>query len=347
MEEENRRIERFEFRDLHPHIFMGTASDRYAGWIGQIYSPERYGERITRRSKKIGKKTFQEDVLPVESVEEYFRHYSVLEIDFTFYGFLLDRDLKPTRNFHVLRTYRKYLHDGDRLFVKVPQVVFATRLWRGGKFIENPDYLDDRLFVHHFYEPANDLLGDLLKGFVFEQEYQTKKQRAPSEEYLDGLRRFLRTIPEEGRYHMEIRTESYLSESYFQLLEEHGVGQVLSHWTWLPPLRRQFMLSNYRLLNSHKQCVVRLLTPLKMRYEEAYGKTHPFDKMIDGMMSPAMVEETVDLMSIGIDRGVDMNIIVNNRAGGNAPAISQEISREFLKRHSVSSPGRKESPPRT
>ena len=329
-------IEKFEFRDLHPGVFIGTASDRYAGWVGQIYSPERYGGRITRRPKTIGKKTFHEEVLPVESVEEYFRHFSVLEMDFTFYRLLLDRDLRPTQNFHVLRTYRKYLNEGDHLLLKVPQVIFATRLWRGGNFIENPDYLDDRLFIHHFYEPANDLLGDLLKGFIFEQEYQPKKQRVSSEEYLTGLREFLRNIPEDGRYHMEIRTESYLSESYFRLLEQHGVGQVLSHWTWLPPLRRQFMLGNHKFLNSHKQCVVRLLTPLKMRYEEAYGKAHPFDEMNDGMMNPRMVEETVDLMSRGIDKGVDMNIMINNRAGGNAPTIAQKIAREFLKRHSGS-----------
>ena len=42
-------IEKFKFRGLHPDVFIGTASDRYAGWIGQIYSAERYGDRITRR----------------------------------------------------------------------------------------------------------------------------------------------------------------------------------------------------------------------------------------------------------------------------------------------------------
>jgi hypothetical protein len=30
--------ETFHFRNLHPQVFIGTASDRYAGWIGQIYS---------------------------------------------------------------------------------------------------------------------------------------------------------------------------------------------------------------------------------------------------------------------------------------------------------------------
>ena len=30
-------IEDFKFRDLSPAVRFGTASDRYAGWIGQIY----------------------------------------------------------------------------------------------------------------------------------------------------------------------------------------------------------------------------------------------------------------------------------------------------------------------
>ena len=55
----------FQFRDLHPDLFIGTASDRYAGWMGQIYAQERFGRNITRRSKKIGDKTYADEVLPV------------------------------------------------------------------------------------------------------------------------------------------------------------------------------------------------------------------------------------------------------------------------------------------
>ena len=42
-------METFNFRNLHPLIAIGTASDRYAGWIGQIYSHDRYAGRITKR----------------------------------------------------------------------------------------------------------------------------------------------------------------------------------------------------------------------------------------------------------------------------------------------------------
>ena len=91
-----RSIEKFQFRNLHPKILMGTASDRYAGWIGQIYTKQRYEGRISRRTNIVGGKSFVEETLPVESVEEYFEHFRVLEIDYTFYSFLMNEDGKPT-----------------------------------------------------------------------------------------------------------------------------------------------------------------------------------------------------------------------------------------------------------
>ena len=48
-----RNISAFQFRNLHPKILMGTASDRYAGWMDQIYTRERYEGRISRRAKTI------------------------------------------------------------------------------------------------------------------------------------------------------------------------------------------------------------------------------------------------------------------------------------------------------
>ena len=96
--EKKEKLKKFQFHDLHPQVFIGTASDRYAGWIGQIYSEERYAGRISSRPKTVGGKSLKEEVLPVESVEDYFQHFSVLELDFTFYRALLDKDSKPTQN---------------------------------------------------------------------------------------------------------------------------------------------------------------------------------------------------------------------------------------------------------
>jgi hypothetical protein len=86
-------------------------------------------------------------------------------------------------------------------------------------------------------------------------------------------------------------------------------------------------------MNRGKKGIIRLLTPRGMRYEDAYAKAHPFNTLIDGMMDPQMVDETVDIMKSAIEDDAQINVIINNRAGGNAPIIAQKIARQFLAGH--------------
>ena len=321
--------EQFKFRDLHPNIFLGTASDRYAGWIGQIYSAEKYLGRIGKRSKKMKGKSFIEETLPVDSIVEYFEHFSILEIDYTFYRLLLDDRDKPTPNFFLLKQYGSYLKDDDRLFLKVPQIITAKKIWQGTHFAANDLYLKSDCFTEQFYKPALSLLGNRIKGFIFEQEYHRKNECLSEEGLVCPLEDFFGAIPRDDRYHLELRTESYLRDSVFTVMEKYGVGQVLSHWTWLPPLERQFKKSGGHFLNSGRQALIRLMTPRNMRYEDAYEKAYPFNTLVEGMLQPRMIEETVSLVRTGLDQNIQMNIIINNRSGGNAPLVAEKLSEAF------------------
>jgi uncharacterized protein YecE (DUF72 family) len=325
-------LEQFKFQHLYPLVKIGTASDRYAGWVGQIYSAERYRGRLKRRTKMIGEQTFTETVLPLDSLVEYFEHFPVLEIDFTFYRPLLDQHGKSTQAFQTLKAYQRHLGEGDALLLKVPQVVTAPRLRRGGQYRDNRAYLDANVFTRQFYEPAMELLGPALTGFIFEQEYLTKQDRPPVTEMATALDGFFQKIPKDSRYHLELRTDLYLREPVFEVLEKYGVGQVLSHWTWLPPLRKQLAKAGNKFFNLGNQCIIRLLTPLGMRYEDSYIRAFPFDKLVEGMVQPEMILETVDIMWKAVNRGVVVNVIINNRAGGNAPLLAQMIAEKFLKK---------------
>ena len=48
------------------------------------------------------------------------------------------------------------------------------------------------------------------------------------------------------------------------------------------------------------------------------------------MMQPEMVLETVEIMKTAIERGELVNLIVNNRAGGNAPLIAEKVAEKFV-----------------
>ena len=221
--------QKFKFCGIHPQILIGMASDRYVGWIGQIYSEGRYTQGMTHRTQKIGDNSFVEEVLPVESVEEYFEHFSILEIDYTFYRPLLDKSGKPTPNSFTLKQYQQYLKKDDRSILKVPQLIFARRIRQSGKFVENEAYLNPEILTNQFYEPAVEILGPNLSGFIFEQEYQPKKEQVEAEEMAESLDAFFKAVPKDKRYHIELRTEAYLSEPLFAVLEKHGVGLVYSH----------------------------------------------------------------------------------------------------------------------
>jgi len=325
----------FIFRGLHNRIKIGTASDRYAGWLGQIYTSENYVGRITKRTNHVGGKSYNEEGLPVDSLSEYFEHFDILEIDFTFYSLLLEHDgesrqkYKPTPSLHVLNRYHEYLTPKDGVILKVPQIITANRLYRTGEYIDNKSYLNPEIFTQQFYEPAIGILGPALKGFIFEQEYHRKQDRIKVEDLAQELDTFFTAIPKDKRYHLELRTDAYHKDPVFEVMRKHNVGQVLSHWTWLPRLLKQFAHAGNSFTNS-EQCIVRLITPIGMRYEAAYAMAFPFDKMVDGMMQAEMIPETVALMKTAVEKAKNINVIINNRSGGNAPLIAREIVNNFL-----------------
>ena len=74
------------------------------------------------------------------------------------------------------------------------------------------------------------------------------------------------------------------------------------------------------------------MTPRGVRYEDAYARAHPFNALVDGMLNPEMIRDTADIMRTAVKGNTRINIIINNRAGGNAPLMAKEIARAFLER---------------
>jgi hypothetical protein len=51
---------------------------------------------------------------------------------------------------------------------------------------------------------------------------------------------------------------------------------------------------------------------------------------VEGLLGPGMVHDTVELMKRAVEQERDLYLIINNRSGGNAPLIAQEIASRFL-----------------
>ena len=48
------------------------------------------------------------------------------------------------------------------------------------------------------------------------------------------------------------------------------------------------------------------------------------------MVQPEMILETVEIVEAAIEKGEPANLIINNRAGGNAPLIADAIAGKFM-----------------
>lgn len=329
------RLDDYDFRAVTPFVRFGTASDRYSGWIGQIY-PESYRDRIRGRSRKLGGKSFREETVPVDSVAHYFEHFEVLELDFTFYRPLIEPDGRPGSNVNTLRKYAEHAPPNARFLLKAPQTYFVRTIRRGSPpvFESNPDYLNAEACRKHFVDPAIHVLGARLEGFIFEQSYVRQSQGPSPEENIEELRRFFGEMQSPVQPHLELRSSHLLTEPYFRWLEESGLGFVFSHWSWLPPLRKQWKMAGERFSAANKQVVCRLLTPLRMAYADAYALSHPFDHPIPEITESGggkrMILDATALAYQGLLKDHTVNLILNNRAWGNSPALGQAIATRIL-----------------
>jgi len=56
-----------------------------------------------------------------------------------------------------------------------------------------------------------------------------------------------------------------------------------------------------------------------MSYEESYPKVFPFDNMVPGMQDPEMLEDAAKIVNSAMNDKIQVNLIINNRAGDGVP----------------------------
>ncbi|MDX1530501.1 MAG: DUF72 domain-containing protein, partial [Rhodothermales bacterium] len=295
----DRRAElaRYDFRGVHPRLAFGTASDRYAAWIGQVY-PERWRSEVQTRKKRVRGEAFEERQLPIASVVDYFAHFSVLELDFTFYRPLLEADGSPGTNYFVLQNYAEHAPPEARFLVKAPQAFSARTLRRGGKggprYEDNPTYLDAGGYVRQFVEPLVELLGERVRGVLFEQAYTRVAESPEPEVFVANLDGFFREVPRAVQTHLEVRSPHLLVPAYVDWLEAEGLGFVFSHWQYLPSIKEQWERVGGRLTAADGNVVLRLLNPRGMSYADAFAAAYPFERPVPELAETKQARQMID-----------------------------------------------------
>jgi hypothetical protein len=74
-----------------------------------------------------------------------------------------------------------------------------------------------------------------------------------------------------------------------------------------------------------------------MNYEPFYAKAFVFDKVVPGMLDQEKIEDTAKIVIETVKDKVQVNLIINNRAGGKARLVSilnppEELRKELKSR---------------
>jgi uncharacterized protein YecE (DUF72 family) len=280
-------------------IYIGGSSWKYEGWLGQIYSRERYLSR--------GK--FSRRLFEAECLCEYAETFPIVCGDFAFYQF-------PSDEFWQKLFART--PPGFQFAFKVPEQitckVFPEHARYGphaGK--ENEEFLNARLFQEMFLRP---LVPHRERTAVLIFEFGTFSRRtfADLPDFLDRLDPFLAALPPEFRYAVEIRTPEFLAADYFSCLRNHRVAHVYNAWSRMPDLGRQIAIPDSATADF---MVSRALLRFGRSYEQAVKTFQPYTEIRDP--NPEVRSAMRQLIGRAKEKKETLLMFVNNRLEGNSP----------------------------
>ncbi|MBY0506990.1 MAG: DUF72 domain-containing protein [Bryobacteraceae bacterium] len=283
-------------------VLIGASSWKYEGWLGEIYTPERYVTRGKHSHKK-----FEETCLT-----EYGEIFPVVCGDFSFYQF-------PTPAFWQ-RLFAA-APAGLSFAFKVPEEI-TVRQWpsharygaRGG--LRNSTYLDSQLFRASFTEALAPYAAR-VETLIFEFGTVARPQEP---EFLAELEAFLASLPAGFRYAVEIRNPEFFTSDYLALLTRHQVAHVLNSWTRMPELAAQASMPGVLTTDFF---VVRALLRPGRAYEEAVQRFSPYTHVQE---ENASVRQTLRELIAGAKKSGRRGLIfVNNRLEGNAPGTIDAV----------------------
>jgi uncharacterized protein YecE (DUF72 family) len=293
------------------NILVGTSSWKYEGWLGQVYSRERYATR-----GRFSQKRFQDECL-----NEYAETFPVVCGDFSFYQF-------PSESY-----WRKLFGSAPstlQFAFKAPEDVTVKQFPRHPRYgaragDDNSTFLDAALFKSAFLDLLSPY-GPRVATLIFEFGSFARQCYPDVGAFLRELDPFLAELPAGFRYAVEIRNPEFLSPEYFACLRSHRVAHVFNAWTRMPEIGIQMNGGQMRLGDPYTGdfTVARALLRRGRPYEEAVAKFTPYARVQDP--NPETRDALRKLIAQARQRHQPSYIFVNNRLEGNAPETIEAIT---------------------
>jgi uncharacterized protein YecE (DUF72 family) len=310
--EEPLRFDRQRLRDRlsalsQENVFIGTSSWKYEGWMGQIYSRDRY----TTRGR------FSQQRFNSECLTEYAETFPIVCGDFSFYQF-------PSPDYWA-KLFGSAASSTLQFALKVPEDVTVKQFPRHPRYGpraggDNSSFLDAELFQTAFLDllaPYRPRVAALILEFGNFPKYCYPDVDA----FLLELDPFLGALPRTFRYAVEIRNPEFLAPEYFDCLRSHRVAHVFNAWTRMPEIGVQMHLRDAYTADF---TLARALLQRGRPYEEAVAKFTPYDRVQDP--NPETRQALRLLIAQARQRHQPSYIFVNNRLEGNAPDTIEAIT---------------------
>jgi uncharacterized protein YecE (DUF72 family) len=242
-------------------VYFGTSSWKYDGWLGSIYSQDRY---LTRG--KLSNAKFEQECLA-----EYAEVFPTVCGDLTFYQFPSER-------------YWAKLFDAvpDNFIFgfKVPEDITVSVWPKHARYgrkagLQNESFLNAEVLQRYFtsrLEQYCDRVGPL----IFEFGTFNKATFPTRADFIARLEPFLKELPAGFRFAIEIRNQDYFQPDYLSVLKAHNVAHTFNAWTRMPSLEDQSQIDEAFTADF---TVVRALLRCGRAYEKAVESFEPYNEI--------------------------------------------------------------------
>jgi uncharacterized protein YecE (DUF72 family) len=283
------------------NIWIGTSSWKYPGWLGQIFTRERY---VTRG--KFSQKRFE-----AECLAEFAETFPIVCGDFSFYQF-------PSSEY-----WKKFFGSappGLKFVLKVPEEVTVEVFPKHPRYgpragLVNESYLNADALAALFLEPLEPY-RNRIAALIFEFGARGASPR----EFTAKLDALLGALPATFRYAVEVRNREYLRPRYFECLRQHRAAHVLNAWTKMPVLSEQMAMVDAFPADF---TVARALLRQGRGYEDAVEQFTPYDRVRDE--NPEARDALRALIRRMREERRAAYIFVNNRLEGNSPETIKAV----------------------
>jgi uncharacterized protein YecE (DUF72 family) len=232
---------------------------------------------------------YPEHLKPADYLSYYAEHFDIVEVDSTFYG---------TPRVSVVRAWDAKTPEGFRFAVKVPQEITHKRVLKD---------CDEELKT---FLATMGTLGGKLGPMLFQFGQFDKSAFRSLDDFLVRLIPFLKKLPRDRKFAIEVRNKNWLVPKLADVLREHGVALALIDQSWMP---RPWEMDNKFDLITSDFTYVRWLGDRKGIEE----KTKTWNKVIVDRQSD--LSEWVGLLKRVHERRIMILAFANNHYAGHGP----------------------------